>query len=118
MQTKFARVRRKVLVIKLDPQRFREIYAPAVKLAMKTQGKSFALPFHCKFNQTSYLNILTVFRFTLALVTYQRWQRIRIGPGSYCYFADPDPVSLENAHPDLIFVIIFKLIVDVCQNIR
>ena len=25
----------------------------------------------------------------------------RTGPGSYCFFADPDPVSLEDADPDL-----------------
>ena len=43
---------------------------------------------------------------------------IRIGPGSYCFFLDPDPVSLEDADPDLILLITFELIVDVCQNIR
>ena len=31
---------------------------------------------------------------------HQRWQRIGIGPGSYWFFSDPDPVSLEGADPD------------------
>ena len=34
-----------------------------------------------------------------------------LGPGS-----DPDPVLLNDADTDLILLITFKLIVDVCQN--
>ena len=48
----------------------------------------------------------------------RRRQRIWIGPGSYCFFSVPDPVSSDDADPDRILLITFKLIADVCQNIR
>ena len=54
----------------------------------------------------------------LATGMQQRWQRIWIGSGSYSFFLDPDPVLLKDADPGLILLITFKLIVDVCQNIR
>ena len=47
-----------------------------------------------------------------------RWQRIWIRPGSYCSFSVPDPVSSDDADPDRILLITFKLSADVFQNIR
>ena len=48
----------------------------------------------------------------------QSWQGIWIGLSSYCFFLNLVPVSSENVDPNMILLITFKLIVDVCQNIR
>ena len=44
--------------------------------------------------------------------------RIQSGSDLTVFVPDLDPVSLENADPDLIVLITFKLTVGVCQNIR
>ena len=57
---------------------------------------------HCYRAQLGHLSYLLVHkRLNYLLDLLQRWQRIRSGSRSHCFFADPDPVLFEDADPDL-----------------